>query len=187
MVIQNTNTFKMVLRKCHRLLQKGFEVGLQFTARTEQGNINYEQWFIMSDDLVWWDTSVPQYRPVNFGFNCSPVHRSGVWKAHERHDPIDWILNGLDDEENLVGHIRVCARVLDTDIIIENPPPCCDADNIDSFLAFKERHFQLEEFREPELQTLQDIALSHLNPAQLNDYVMDLSKWKKTWFTAFRV
>lgn len=187
--------------KCDRLLRKGFEVGLEFTVEySDTGKVSpYTSWFISSDDLIWWDTIEPEYRPVKFSFNSRRPYRNDVWMAHASHDPVKWVLDALlEDVEDgnviLADDPTVFARVLDTDIIMADPPPGCSADAVQTFMNFKARHSEVHRYVCPSLRTLQDIALSRLDPLLLGDVIrsdiLDAAhavKWKPVAFPAFRV
>lgn len=186
--------------KCDRLLQKGFEVGLEFTLKhCKKGNVSsYTSWFILSDGLVWWDTSACQYRPVRFGFNLRPCKHE-TWMALDGHDPVKWVLDAVledieDEEVVLEDYPAVSARVLDTDIIMYDPPPGCSANDVQTFMNFTAQHRKLSMYDCPDVQTLQDAVLSQLDPLLLCDIIRHnmldathAAKWKPVAFPAFWV
>lgn len=198
-------TLDALRRKCDRLLRGGFEVALEFTVKQSAGCdaqmvASYTSRFVWRDDMIWWDTSADQYRPVKLGFNTRRRrYNNGVWMALDAHDPVGWALNALledveDGDVVLVDDPRVFARVPDTDIILCNPPSGCSPDDAHTFLKFTARHNETNCYVCPELNTLQDVALSMLHPLLLGDVIRrnmlddkHASKWKPVAFPAFRV
>lgn len=172
----------------NRLLYLGLEVGLQFTLQDAQ---EYTSWFIRSDDCVWWDHTARQYRPVRFGFRKSDprTHRDGVWMARDGHDPVKWVLDALFEDVvgeeivTLTSEPRIFARIVDTNIVMQ-----------DTIVDFVSRHYELAELVCPTLDTLQDVALSQLDPKHLPDVLrsgmldaVHAKKWKPIAFPAFMV